>query len=64
MVNKKKVLACTCGDCVHWEIIGEAVTPGQGTNNVVLKCMTCKHEFAATMQVDTHEKLVEVDVAA
>lgn len=64
MPNTKKVLACTCGDCVHWEIVGDAVTPGQAPNNVVLKCMTCKHEFKASVQVDEHEKLVEVDVAA
>jgi hypothetical protein len=64
MPKTQKVLACTCGDCLHWEIIGDAVTPGVKHNNVVLKCMTCKHEFKATVQVDPHEKLVEVDKVA
>lgn len=58
---KQKVLACTCGDCVHWEIVGDAVTPGAKTNNVILLCKTCGDTFKATVQVDPHEKLIEIE---
>jgi hypothetical protein len=64
MPKTQKALTCTCGDCFHWEIIGIAVTPGPKPHDVMLKCMTCKHEFKAVMKVDPHEKLVEVDVKA
>jgi hypothetical protein len=56
---KKNVLACTCGDCTHWEIIGAAVTPG-AAHDVILKCKTCGHDFPAKVQVDPHTKLKEI----
>jgi hypothetical protein len=57
----KKYLACTCGDCTHWEIIGDAVTPGTTPNDVVLHCKTCGHDFPAKVQVDPHTKLIEIE---
>lgn len=59
---KQMVLACTCGDCVHWEIVGDAVTPhASNINNVTLLCKTCGGTFKASLQVDPHEKLVEIE---
>ena len=59
MSTKHKVLACTCGDCTHWEIIGAAVTPG-ATHDVIFKCKTCGHDFPGKAQIDPHTKLKEI----
>lgn len=68
---KVKVLACTCGDCTHWEIIHpesnsaifvrlEAIMPGHKSVSI-LKCKTCGAEFPATVVLDPHDKLTEVE---
>lgn len=56
---KKKVLACTCGDCTHWEIIGVAVTPG-APHDVIFKCKTCGQDFSGKAEIDPHTKLKEI----
>ena len=59
-----KILACTCGDCKHWEIIDVGVTViGSSPVPVKLKCMTCKHEFHGSLSIDPHEKLTEIEQA-
>lgn len=51
-----KALACTCGDCLHWEIL-EVETSGK----TVLKCKTCEHVFPINnIDIPTHDKLVWV----
>lgn len=65
VMPKEKVLGCTCGDCLHWEIIdkGESVV---GTTPVAinLKCKTCGQKFQAMFCIDPHEKLTEVEIDA
>lgn len=39
--EKHHVLACTCGDCLHWEIIHDG-------NKFAILCKTCNTEFAVT----------------
>lgn len=66
-----KALACTCGDCLHWEIRNDGKQPLVGGRNfigmpwhqpVMLVCKTCGHEFHGEFGIDPHEKLTEVEV--
>lgn len=67
---KRKVLACKCGDCTHWEVFVPAHrTVLQDafalfeTNpyHHILKCKTCGEEFPCTVSLDPHDKLSEID---
>lgn len=64
-MSKEIALGCTCGDCLHWEIISK-VGSFIGTEPVpiTLKCRTCGHKFSAAFAVNGHEKLTEVEIAA
>ncbi len=46
-----KLLACTCGDCLHWELGIDEL------GNQFILCKTCSHQFPAQIVVDEHEKL-------
>lgn len=46
-----KVLHCTCGACVHWEIITKGARQ-------FIKCMTCSDVFPIRgLKVPRHDKL-------
>jgi hypothetical protein len=49
-----KALVCTCGDCLHWEVI-EA---GEGRS---ILCKTCGDSFPVTIHIPPHDKLKWVD---
>ena len=53
--QKHIVLACNCGDCLHWEIIKE-----HNDADLHLLCKTCGKEFhAANLDSFTELKWVE-----
>jgi hypothetical protein len=47
-----KLLACKCGDCTHWEI---------AQDGKLLICVTCGATYTASVIVDPHEGLTEVE---
>jgi hypothetical protein len=55
-----KALSCTCGDCLHWEVLEINETKTEAVY-AMLKCKTCEHEFPVTMIVPAHDKLEWVD---
>lgn len=57
---KDRVLACTCGDCTHWELITQS-GDRHHPKTQSLKCMTCGHRFKATVRLSKHAKLKNVE---
>lgn len=66
-----KLLACKCGDCAHWEI-GAPETGLGGLlgienswahPNSFIRCKTCGTQIRATVVVDPHAFLIELDEA-
>lgn len=53
--KKHQVLSCTCGDCLHWEIIREATD-----RDLHLMCKSCGNEFHGN-NLDSIPQLIWVE---
>lgn len=64
----RHALACVCGSCRAWEIIGPEPTflgflgTAWAHPKGHIRCMTCGREFAVSITVDPSEHLMEVPI--
>jgi len=49
-----EVLACSCADCLHWEIV-------RNERGVHIHCKTCEHRFPVEFYTAPHTKLSWVE---
>ncbi len=57
----QKVLICLCGECAHWEVVfspmGDIPPSNLDPTPIKLRCMTCKKEFEAKIEIPPSDHL-------